>query len=249
MKTISIIIATYNASSTISQCLDSIVRQKTDEVELLVIDGASKDDTIGIVRQYGNSVDVFISEPDKGLYDAWNKGVKMSSGKWIMFVGADDLLTNDALPSYLEFLSNNDTRGIDFITAKAIVVDNRGELLYNLGKPYNWEEFRKTVRISHGSSLHSRDLFKEVGLFDTSYKICADYELLLRKKLNALFMDKLVFIMRDGGCSTTNKALDEAFRAKRQHNSQSILGCYYLKYRSLIGNTLRSWFPCLKKLK
>lgn len=249
MKTISIIIATYNASSTIRRCLDSIVCQKTREIELLVVDGASKDNTLDIVKGYGDVIDVLISEPDKGLYDAWNKGILASKGKWIMFIGADDMLTEDALESYLKYLSEVDTEGIDFITAKADVVDDKGNTLYKLGKPYDWNEFRKVFRISHGSSLHNRALFDEVGLFDISYKICADYELLLRKKMNALFFDKKVFIMQDGGMSTTMKALDDAYRAKMQHKSQSYIGANLLRIKGRVGMALRSIFPALTKLK
>lgn len=249
MKTISIIIATYNASSTIRRCLDSIVHQKNEEVELLIVDGASKDSTLDILKEYADVIDVLISESDKGLYDAWNKGILASKGKWIMFVGADDMLNDDAIESYLKYLSEVDTEGIDFITAKADVVDDKGNTLYKLGKPYDWNEFRKVFRISHGSSLHNRVLFDEVGMFDISYKICADYELLLRKKLNALFFDKKVFIMQDGGMSTTMKALDDAYRAKMQHKSQSYIGANLLRIKGRVGMALRSIFPALTKLK
>ncbi|MCQ2200466.1 MAG: glycosyltransferase [Bacteroidales bacterium] len=249
MKRITIIVATYNAEKTIARCLDSIVKQKGDIVELVVVDGASKDRTIEILEHYKDSIDVIISEPDKGLYDAWNKGVKSSTGEWIMFVGADDMLTDDAIESYHVYLNSINTEGIDLITAKSDVVDEKGNLLYKLGRPYVWNEFRKVFKLSHGSSLHNRLLFEQVGLFDISYKICADYELLLRKKLNTLFLDKKVFIMQDGGMSTTLKALDEAYRAKMQHNAQSFIGANYLRIRGRIGMRLRTLFPILKKLK
>lgn len=249
MKLISIIIATYNASATIQRCLKSIVHQKTDEIELLIIDGASKDRTLDIVKDFEESIDVLISEQDKGLYDAWNKGIVASTGKWIMFIGADDMLTDDALDSYIKYLSSVDTTDIDFITAKADVVDEKGHTLYRLGKPYDWNEFRKVFKLSHGSSLHNRKLFDEVGLFDISYKICADYELLLRKRLNALFFDKKIFIMQDGGMSTTVKALDDAYRAKMQHKTQSYFGANLLRIKGRIGMALRSVFPPLTKLK
>lgn len=249
MKSISLIIATYNASSTIERCLRSIISQKTSEIELIVVDGASKDNTVEIIKEFKDGVDVLISEPDNGIYDAWNKGIIASKGKWIMFIGADDMLTDDAIESYLKYLSEVDTEGIDLITAKADVVDEMGHTLYKLGRPYDWNEFRKVFRLSHGSSLHNRMLFDEVGLFDVSYKICADYELLLRKKLNALFFDKKVFIMQDGGMSTTVKALDDAYRAKMQHKTQSYIGANILRIKGRIGMALRSLFPVLTKLK
>lgn len=250
MKEISIIIATFNASKTLARCLDSIVKQKTSEIELIIIDGGSKDNTVEIIKGYeDDSIDYMVSEQDKGIYDAWNKGIMIASGRWIMFIGADDQLEDDALSSYLDFIESHDTTGVDIISAIADVVDNNGSFLYKMGNPYKWKEFRKSFEISHGSTLHNKQLFDEVGLFDISYKICADYELLLRKKLNALFLEKKTFIMQDGGMSTTTEALYDAFRAKRQHNSQSYLGALFLLYRAKLGVVLRNIFPALKKFK
>lgn len=248
-KIISIIIATYNAAYTIERCLCSIISQKTDDIELIIIDGASKDQTIAIIEQYKDSIDVFFSEPDQGIYDAWNKGIKASNGEWIMFVGADDQLISGALSSYLSFLSDCSKENADIVTAKAVVIDDKGKEIYKIESPYCWERFRKVFNISHGSTLHNKRLFEEVGLFDISFKICADYELLLRKKLNSIFLDKFVFIMQDGGLSTTNQSLEETYRAKRMHNSQSFIGSNYRRYRGYVGNAMRRVFPILKKLK
>ena len=97
---ISIIIATWNAEKTLRRCLDSIIPQLTDETELIIIDGGSKDSTNEIINSYGNNVAVHLSEPDKGVYDAWNKGIKTSHGEWIMFIGADDTLCPNAIQVY-----------------------------------------------------------------------------------------------------------------------------------------------------
>ena len=89
-KKISIIVATYNADNTIKRCIDSIVCQKSNEIELLVMDGRSQDQTMNILESYGNMIDILKSEPDRGVYDAWNKALQMANGEWIMFLGADD---------------------------------------------------------------------------------------------------------------------------------------------------------------
>ena len=101
---ISIIIATWNAAKTLKRCLDSIVPQLTDETELILVDGGSKDDTNKIIDSYGDKVAVHISEPDKGIYDAWNKGVSKAKGDWVMFIGADDILLEGAIEYYLAYL-------------------------------------------------------------------------------------------------------------------------------------------------
>lgn len=100
---ISIIIATWNAAKTLRRCLDSIVSQLTDETELILIDGGSKDETNEIIDSYGDKIAVHVSEPDKGIYDAWNKGVMVAKGDWMMFMGADDVLLPDAIKNYMHF--------------------------------------------------------------------------------------------------------------------------------------------------
>lgn len=82
--------------------MDSIVPQLCAETELIIVDGDSKDNTNDIIKSYGDKVSVHISEPDKGIYDAWNKGVALSHGDWIMFIGADDRLRPNAVNIYLE---------------------------------------------------------------------------------------------------------------------------------------------------
>ena len=100
---ISIIIATWNAAKTLRTCLDSIVPQLNKDVELILVDGGSKDETNEIIDSYGDKVSVHISEPDKGVYDAWNKGVKSASGDWITFIGADDVMLQDTTSKYFKF--------------------------------------------------------------------------------------------------------------------------------------------------
>ena len=117
---ISIIIATWNAAKTLRTCLDSIVPQLNKDVELILVDGGSKDETNEIIDSYGDKVSVHISEPDKGIYDAWNKGVKVAKGDWVMFVGADDILLPSAIDTYLQTINN--TAEIDtIITAPAAI--------------------------------------------------------------------------------------------------------------------------------
>jgi glycosyltransferase involved in cell wall biosynthesis len=133
-KEISIIIATFNAAETLRECLDSIVTQLNDKIELILVDGGSKDTTNEIIESYGTFIDVHISEPDKGIYDAWNKGVKLSSGNWVMFIGADDLLLPNALATYLEAIENtSDITSYDYICAHNEYVDMKGRLLKILG--------------------------------------------------------------------------------------------------------------------
>ena len=125
---ISIIIATYNASKTLKTCLDSIVPQLCTEAELIIVDGASKDNTNDIIKSFGDNVSVHISEPDKGIYDAWNKGVALSHGEWVMFIGADDILLSNAVSTYLNTIKNTaDIDSYDYICAHNEYVNEEGK--------------------------------------------------------------------------------------------------------------------------
>lgn len=132
-KLISIIIATYNASSTIERCLNSIIQQKNNQIELLIVDGKSKDNTTDIIKKYIKDIDFFISEPDKGIYDAWNKGITHTNGKWIMFIGADDIILPKSLNKYLCYLQNNNVNDLDLISARCEMINKQGKKNHYLG--------------------------------------------------------------------------------------------------------------------
>lgn len=237
MKEISIIIATYNAEKYIRRCLDSIIPQKNDTVELIIIDGKSTDNTTSIIKEYIDSIDFFVSEKDAGVYDAWNKGIKNAQGNWIQFIGADDRLLPHSIDSYLHFLNTHDLDGIDFISARSEYVNVHGKLLQYRGSQYIWSKFRKFMCISHGSTLHSKLLFNEVGGYDLKYKLCADYELLLRKKekTKALFFDQPVIKMQAGGISFSLAGQVESFLIKKQHKTISLAFNLYHLVRGMVG--------------
>lgn len=241
-KEISIIIATYNAGKTLERCLHSLIKQKTNEIELLIIDGGSKDTTLSILYNHKQDIDFSISEPDKGIYDAWNKGMKHATGNWIMFVGADDYLMDGAIHTYIDFLKNNDTTNIDLISGKYQYIDTQGKLIAIYGQPYNFNIFKKYMNISHGTSLHNKKLFEEVGGFDLNYKICADYELLSRKKLNTLFINKPLLCMQVGGMSFSIKGLKETYKIRKQYHYISSLTNIFYFIKGSIGYYIKKRF-------
>ncbi len=109
MYSLSIIIPTYNSEKTIKDCLDSIISQTYTDYEVLIMDGVSSDNTINIVKEYKNSNIHIFSEKDTGVYDAMNKGIDKSNGKWLYFLGSDDrLYDNNVLKDIISFISEND---------------------------------------------------------------------------------------------------------------------------------------------
>ena len=199
---ITIIVATYNELLNIQKTLDSIYYQKYNNFEIIVIDGNSDDGTVKILKKNQNLISKWLSEDDHGIYDAWNKGLNMSSGDWIMFLGAGDTLNDDALNNYANFIkaNNYDT---NFISSKGKIIDFKGNFVRVIGKILNKKTFLKYMSICHPGSLHHKSLFLENGFYDINYKICADYEFLVRSlsSLNTSFIDKILVEILDGGVS------------------------------------------------
>lgn len=222
---ISIIIATWNAAKTLNRCLDSIVPQLTNETELILVDGGSKDNTNNIIDSYGDKIAVHISEPDKGIYDAWNKGVKAAHGDWVMFIGADDILLPNAINRYMEAIHNTqNVNSYDYICAHNEYVDMKGKLLKILGDMPTWSKMRRGMVAAHVASLHNRhNLFETIGGYNLDFKICADYELLLRKKdkLKSLMIPAHIARMTVGGMSFSIKAIVESYKIRKLHHSLS----------------------------
>ncbi|MCW0484116.1 glycosyltransferase family 2 protein [Gaoshiqia sediminis] len=249
MTDISIIIATYNAEKYLQRCLDSIKANKSENIELIIIDGKSNDRTLDILNENRHDIDFWISENDKGIYDAWNKGIKVAKGKWIMFLGADDQLKVNALQNYLTFLKNNNVSYIDYICALNEYIDKNGKLVATIGDKCVWPKMRKYMSAAHVGSLHNKKLFKEVGDYDLQFRICADYELLVRKRdsLKSIFIPIKIAKMETGGMSFSYAAVRELYKIRKYHSTltplenqfyfiRNVTTFYLLKLKLLLTN-------------
>lgn len=205
----SIIIATLNSARTLDRCLDSIDSQHFREFELLVVDGNSSDGTQSIVAARGNLVSRFISEPDRGIYDAWNKAIAVARGHWLCFLGADDCFWDaDVLGDYHAFIA--DAGATRFVYGQIAKLGEGGEMLGTIGEPWPLaaRRFPHAMTVPHVASMHHRSLF-EPGRFDTRLKIAADYKFLREELLcrGATFFPRIVAGAQTGGVSTR---LDQA---------------------------------------
>ncbi|RZK27238.1 MAG: glycosyltransferase [Flavobacterium sp.] len=221
----SIILASYNAEKTIEKSIQCVKAQNFRNFEFILIDGGSNDRTLSILQSYEDIIDVQISEPDKGIYDAWNKGLRYAKGEWILFIGADDYLHKDALKAYSDFLGSCDVSHTYYISSKIRIISDRGDVKRIFGWPWDWHTFRKMHIVAHPGSIHRRTLFDNFGHYDINFKIAGDYELLLRPKenLNALFLNQITLDMTEGGVSSNLKTCLEARKAQLANRVSPVL--------------------------
>lgn len=212
------------------QCIDSIARQTYLHKELIIIDGGSTDGTVEFLKANQQNISYWSSEPDQGIYHAWNKALVRTRGEWICFLGADDHFWDEhvltRIAEQLERLSSS----IRVVYGQIMLLNGRGEQLYTVGEP--WERlkqpFRKSMCVPHPGMMHRRSLFEQHGGFDESFRIAGDYELLLRelKTADAVFVPKLVTVgMRQGEGKSSHPAstlrlLHETRRAQRMHGQR-----------------------------
>jgi hypothetical protein len=223
---VSIVIAIRNGAATIQRCIDSVRGQGFDDWELIVIDGLSSDGTQDILRRNQASIRYWISEPDRGIYDAWNKALAKANGEWICFLGSDDRLhDHDVLDKMVGPLREAEGR-YRVVYASIDKVAESGQVLLTWGRPWPSvrDEFRKGMAIPHQAIFHHRTLFERHGSFDDRFRISGDYELLLRELIehDALFVPDLVVVdMGAGGLAdlSANRAvmLRESYRARHAH--------------------------------
>lgn len=224
MALISIIIATWNSEKTLKRCLNSIVPQLTKNIELIVVDGGSTDKTNEIIESYGTNISLHISEPDKGVYDAWNKAIIHSTGKWITFIGSDDEVMPNTIQIYKEFLSENSDKDYDIICAKLYFINFAGNIIRKVGEPWDWNKLiHRKWKYAHPGLLHNRKLFDKYGLFDIQYRICADTDFLQRigPNIKAGFIDEFLVKMSAGGISDSMQAIKEGFLIRKRNKTLS----------------------------
>lgn len=237
---ISIITVVFNSAKTLRATMESIIPQLSAEVEYIVIDGGSTDGTQDIIAQYTSQLAYSVSEPDKGIYDAWNKGLARASGQYIGFVGADDVLLPDALGTYLSHIRQQPQ--IEYWSSKVAFGHMGGRVI---GQPWRWDRFRRYMTVAHVGSLHRRNLYERFGTYDTSYRIVGDYELLLRAgvSLRAGFVDQITVLMGHGGVSNkfALQALAETARAKKKTNATSPAAASFDYHLARFKLAARSW--------
>lgn len=198
---LSIIIPTFNSEETLKECLDSILKQTFVNWEVWIIDGVSNDKTVEIANYYNDERIKILSEPDKGIYDAMNKGIRISTGKWLYFLGCDDTLYDNVVLQTI--LGDNDLNYYDIIYGNVYSVYHGG--VYN----GEWNIDKIGYNICHQSIFYKRNVFKNLGKYNTRYLIAADHDLNIKwffsNKLKSKFCNIIVANFAGNGISSTNE--------------------------------------------
>lgn len=222
---LSLITVTYNSDATLAYTIDSVLSQTYPDIEYIIVDGASKDNTIAVIKEYEPKFQgrmKWISEPDKGLYDAMNKGIRMATGDVVGILNSDDLFMDDDVLTDIGKAFDGQT---DAVFGNLYFVEqtdvNRIVRIWK-GSPYR--SFRSGWHPAHPTFYVRREVYEKYGLFDTSFDISADFELMLRfidkHQIRTKYLDRYMIRMRMGGESTGsikniirgNKNIFKAFR-------------------------------------
>ena len=219
---VTVITAVFNGADCIGDCIESVLLQDYPGIEHIILDACSTDGTIDILRSYDDRLALWVSEPDHGVFDAWNKGLELAQGEWVAFLGADDRFLPGAVREFMDLADRNPEA--EFLSSRARL-DHPSGYAPVFGGPWEWPRFTRRMTTVHVGSMHRKALFSEYGKFDASYRIAGDFEFLLRARgdLRTAYTPAITVVMKAGGLSDSTKGLHEAKRAKLQTGVRSHL--------------------------
>jgi len=202
---ISIITVCYNAGKTIEKTIQSVLSQTYENIEYIIIDGMSKDNTLEIIKKYRHKISKLVSEKDQGMYDALNKGVSLATGDIVGILNADDVFaSNNIVTEIGNSFKNSD---VDAIIADVAFINKGGNIIRSYSsKHWNPNKFVWGFMPPHPSFYCKRALFSRLGYYRSDFQIAADYELLIRfiykSKIKYIYLPLLLVLMNVGGKST-----------------------------------------------
>lgn len=237
---ISIITVVLNNKSCIEDCINSVLNQIYKNVEYIVVDGGSTDGTTDIIKKYEDKINVWVSEPDDGIYDAMNKGIKLATGEIIGMLNSDDLYIDEHVISNVvrEFGKNN----VDSVYADLVYVERNNlekVVRYYDSSVFQVSKFAYGWMPAHPTCFIKKNVYDKYGLYKTDYSIAADYELLVRfyakHRVSYSYLPKVIVRMRSGGLSTRNFKSNvilnrEIVRACRENGIETNIFKVYSKY-------------------
>jgi len=246
---VSVITATYNRDATIVRAISSVKSQIYTDIQVIVIDGASQDDTISLVSPMLDDKDILQSEPDQGIYDALNKGLDLADGEIVAFLHSDDLyFDNNVISKVVEIFSDDSVDvvygDVCFFSGSSVTKTKRRYRSDKLSeRNLAWGKMP-----AHPAIFIRRQIYEEIGYFETDFQIAADYEFLCRlvqyANLKSVYLSSVLVRMELGGASTggvSNTILlnKEVFRAIRKNGIYTNIFMLLSKYPSKIIQFLK----------
>lgn len=251
---ISIVTATYNYASTLEQTIQSVLQQTFPDIEYIIIDGNSTDETPQIVARYAKQFGerlIYVREADKGLYDAMNKGLRLATGDVVAILNADDFFTsNDIIERVADYMSEH--KEIDAVYGDVHFVrpdDLTQCVRYYSSRPFRRGLMRLGFMPAHPSFYCRRQVYQSYGYFDTSYRVGADFEMLLRfifiHRISMAYLPIDFVTMRMGGISTSGitsyrQILVDIRHALRNNGVKSSYPLLMLRYAYKISELIWS---------
>ena len=237
---VSLITVVYNNEKFIENSICSVLSQKYSNIEYIIIDGGSSDGTLNIIEKYKDRIDLFISEPDKGIYDAMNKGILKSSGDIIGFLNSDDFFTYDHVVSDIVNFFKLNNISIVYANIGYVKKFDKNTIIRNwISKKYHDKYFEYGNVPAHPTFYVKKSVYLENQLFNLNLKFAADYELMFRllkiKKYSSLYFNQRIINMRIGGKTSKNiiniiKQNIEIFRVWNLNSTTMPLYTFPLKF-------------------
>ena len=205
---ISIITVVWNNAKTIKDAIDSVLSQTYENIEYIIIDGASTDGTVEIVQNYGDKISKFISEKDKGLYDAMNKGIAQATGDIVGILNSDDFYIDEFVCERV--IKEFEEKGVDSVYADLVFVKPENlekTVRYYDSSHFTPEKFAYGWMPAHPTFFVKKEVYNRYGVFRTDLKIGADFDILVRflytHKISYSYIQEILVKMRVGGVSTS----------------------------------------------
>jgi len=237
---ISIITATYNSEKTLHDTLKSLEKQTYSDIEYIIIDGASKDNTLVVVKNNCTRVSKIICEPDKGIYDALNKGIQAATGDVIGFLHSDDLLAyDDAIADIAETFQKSGCDAVYGDLEYVSQLDTTKRVRLWKSGPFSRTKMQLGWMPPHPSFYMKRSCYMEMGHFSLDYRISADYDSLLRyilkNRIQITYLPRVLVKMRVGGISnrSLSSMMSKSLEDIRIMRSNGIIWPLALAYKNL----------------
>lgn len=240
---ISIITITFNAERYLTQAIESVGEQRYPNLEYIIVDGGSTDGTLSIVKSYPDLVTRWISEPDNGISDAFNKGIRMASGEIIGIINADDGYLPGALPAVAQAVQDHPDFEVYYGNAIHERFDGSGVYQFR-PVPKIGPEIWRRMPVSHPATFVRRSAYERFGVFDTRCPLAMDYELLLRfyrSGARFLYMDSLLARFRYG--QDRGLGVLKEIRDSRIRNGQSSFTANIQYCQNLLREKVKALLP------